>query len=367
MMNHQIVIISVKQSENVSKFLQQLKLQHIPIRKLGFSKEHLMFEIDVQHLRALRKIRKRYAVKLTIRYKAPHKILQRDGTTLIGLLLLTIVPIILAQFIWRVEIDANTVELVDEMDNYLQSEMKITMPIFKRQFYSDRELRQQLMEHFRQFSWVHITKQGSRVTLTPQLAPKETISLKQSMNQHLIASNSGVITHFDIERGVRKVEPNMTVYKGDTLVSGVLMRDDEVFVVGAQGEVYADYWLETTFSIPKTIEMQVLDEINWDIEINWNQLASSWKEKSLTPLKSLIVHTPSRVFHNKTETISENDIEKVILPLLHEKMIRSLPLKSTIKSEKLLHVYADDDTVKGKVLYLVNENIATPLPIHQGE
>lgn len=367
MMNHQVVIITVKQNDRVTKFLQQLKVQHIPIRKLAFSKGQASFEMDVQHLRAVRKIRKRYAVKLTIHYKAPNKILQRDGTTFLGLFLLIIIPILLAQFIWRVEVDANTVELSDEIDNYLQSEMDITLPIFKRQFYSDRELRQQLMEQFRQFSWVHITKQGSSVTLTPQLAPKETISLKQSMNQHLIASNSGVITHFDIERGVRKVEPNMTVYKGDTLVSGVLMRDDEVFVVGAQGEVYADYWLETTFSIPKKIQMQVLDEIYWDLEINWNQVVKSWNEMSLTPLKSLVAYTPSHVFHKKTETISENDIEKVILPLLHEKMIRSLPLKSTIKSEKLLHVYADDDTVKGKVLYLVNENIATPRPIHQGE
>ena len=48
-------------------------------------------------------------------------------------------------------------------------------------------------------------------------------------------------------------------------------------------------------------------------------------------------------------------------------MIRSLPLKSTIKNEKLLHVTTDDDTVKGKVLFLVNENIAQPRPIDQGE
>ena len=101
--------------------------------------------------------------------------------------------------------------------------------------------------------------------------------------------------------------------------------------------------------------------------MNWQQLSKSVEQLSLRPLKELISREPYRVFHEQTETISEQDIDQVILPLLHEKMIRSLPLKSTIKSEKLLHVYADDDTVKGKVLYLVNENIATPHPIHQGE
>ncbi|MER1956136.1 MAG: sporulation protein YqfD [Solibacillus sp.] len=366
-MNRNVIIISTKHNAATSQLLQQLKAQRIPIRKLTFQKEQLTFEMDYHHLRALRRIRKRYQLKLKIRYKAPHKILQRNGVTLVGVLLLVIIPFVLAQFIWQVQTEAETIELEDTMDNYLKNEMELELPVYKGKFYSDNELRQQLMEQFRQFSWVHIMKQGGKVTISPQLAPKETPKMDQISNQHLIASNSGVITHFDIERGIRKVVPNMTVYKGDTLVSGVLMRDDEVFVVGAQGEVFADYWLETTFSIPKTIHMQVLDEVGWHVQVNWKQLGKSVEQLSIQPLKELITREPYRVFHEQTETISEQDIEKVILPLLHEKMIRSLPLKSTIKSEKLLHVYADDDTVKGKVLYLVNENIATPHPIHQGE
>ena len=223
------------------------------------------------------------------------------------------------------------------------------------------------MEHFREFSWIHITKMGSHVTIAPQLAPKIEQIEKANEKQHLIASNSGVITHFEIERGIRQVEQNMTVYRGDTLVSGVLVRDEDVFVVGAAGEVYADYWLETTFSIPKKIEIEVLDDYGWEYTVDWGQIAASWEQKSIEPLKYFIQYLPYRMLHKKTEKINEDDIENFILPLLHEKMLRSLPLKSTIKSEKLLHVYADDDTVKGKVLYLVNENIAKPHPIHQGE
>ena len=366
-MNRNVIIISLKQNTAASQFLQQLKVQQIPVRKLAFHKDQLTFETEYQHLQKLRKIRKQYRIKIKIRYKAPDKILQRNSVTLIGMLLLFVIPFGFAQFIWQVQADAETIELEDQVNRYLQQEMALELPIYKGRFYSDGELRQQLMEQFREFSWVHIMKMGSKVTLTPQLAPKQTQHEVQNLKQHLIASNSGVITHFDIDRGVRKVEPNTTVYKGDTLVSGVLERGNEVFVVGAQGEVYADYWLETTFSIPKTIQMQVLDDFGWRVTLNWQQFKNSFQQQSIEPLKEFISREEYRVFHEQTETISEHDIEKVILPLLHEKMIRSLPLKSTIKSEKLLHVYADDDTVKGKVLYLVNENIATPHPIHQGE
>lgn len=59
---------------------------------------------------------------------------------------------------------------------------------------------------------------------------------------HLIASNSGVITHYFLTSGVRLVDANTTVYKGDALVSGILEAGEEQLVIGAEGEVYADYW-----------------------------------------------------------------------------------------------------------------------------
>lgn len=365
--NQKTIIVTVKQDAGTANFLQQLRKQHIAIRKLVYHKNQLLFEMNVQHLQSLRKIRKQCGVSISIHYKSPQKILQRDAKTFIGILLLFIIPFVLAQFIWQVEIKANTVELSDEVNRYMVNEVGLQLPISKKRFFSDNEMRQKLMEQFRQFSWVHIMKLGSKVTIAPQLAPEVKRTVEKNNNQHLIANNSGVITHFQIERGIRKVVPNMTVYKGDTLVSGVLMRNEEVFVIGAEGEVFADYWLETTFSIPKKIQLEVLTDFGWKYEVQWHQIARSWQEKSVQPLKAFITHRSYRVFQKKTEKISEQDIEKIILPLLHEKMIRSLPVQSTIKSEKLLHVYADDDTVKGKVLYLVNENIATPSPIHQGE
>ena len=66
-------------------------------------------------------------------------------------------------------------------------------------------------------------------------------------------------------------------------------------------------------------------------------------------------------------TLTEEDLDTLIRPLLHKKILQSLPAKTTIKSEKILHVTFDNDTVKGQVLFLVNENIAIPYPIYQGE
>lgn len=366
-MNQRLLTISMKKSENASAFISYLRQQQIPIYKLRIYEKNVQFSVAFFHLHTIRKARRQFRVKLTIHYTTPNRILQKDMMTFLGVFLLLCIPLLLSQFVWKIEIQAETIELEDSISEYLVEKQEIRLPMLRKQFIQDDVLRQQLMEQYRTFSWVHITKKGGLITISPQIAPEIKELDATSKEQHLIASNSGVITHFDLESGVRQVEPNDTVYKGDTLVSGVMMKGDEYVMIGASGEVYADYWLETNFSIPKTVKMDVLVDYGWVYNMNWQQLKAVWVQQSLQPLTTFISYSPYRKFEEKTELIDENNMDLFILPLLHEKMIQSLPLKSTIKTEKLLHVLTDDDTVKGKVLYLVNENIAKPHPIYQGE
>ena len=113
--------------------------------------------------------------------------------------------------------------------------------------------------------------------------------------------------------------------------------------------------------------MEVLIDYGWKYDFDLSKIVKAIETNSISEIKSVIELKSYRQVEKKTISIDEQHMDSVILPLLHEKMLRTLPLKSTIKSENILHVYADDDTVKGKVLFLVNENIAQPLPIHQGE
>lgn len=362
-----LITIKMKQSKEASTYITLLKKNNVRITQLRFPQKEITFQVGYNDLSLVRKLRKQAKVRIAIRYSEPEIILQKDLKTGLGLMLLFIVPLLLSRFIWQVEVEAQTVEIEDEVMAYLQQEVGVEFPVRKNIFISDNEIRQTMMGQFREFSWVHIMKNGSKVTISPQLAPKIEPPQKPSTNQYLVAANNGVVTHFQIEKGIRKVEPNTTVYRGDVLVSGILEYGEKSIMIGAEGKVFVDYWLETSFTIPKTIEMEVLDDYGWNYEVNWNQIGASIEQKSFEPLKTIVTYKPYRMFHKKTEKISEQDIETVILPLLHEKMIHSLPLESAIKAEKLLHVSADDDTVKGKVLYLVNENIAKPHLIHQGE
>lgn len=323
-------------------------------------------------LRIIREIRKKYRVKVKIQYLQVSRIFQKNSSTAFGLLILIIIPIIASQFVWDVDVEAETPELRVAVEKVIKDKLSLDKPKMKGRVQSDFEIRQTIMEELRDLSWVHILKTGSSMTIVPQLAPiTDNKDNTTNAKNHLIATKSGVITHFEISSGERRVLPNTTVYKGDTLVSGVITVGEKSVVVGASGEVYADYWLETEFSIPTEIQLVSASSREWTFDFKINdekEQGKSFQKVDLPKwLSRFIEIKKTQKYITVTEEISEEQIESFILPLLHEKILKSLPPKTIIKKENILHVSFDDDKVEGKVLFLVNENIAKNYPIDQGD
>ena len=64
---------------------------------------------------------------------------------------------------------------------------------------------------------------------------------------------------------------------------------------------------------------------------------------------------------------TEESIEHLIRPLLFQKIMKELPTGTQLLEDKVLQVSIQDDKVKGKILLLINENIAIPHVIPQGD
>ncbi|MEO4052242.1 sporulation protein YqfD [Solibacillus sp. CAU 1738] len=364
--NYRRIRVTVQKDDRMHELLQYLHSHHVTIRHVQTKKETLQFEISSNKLHVLRQARRKYRLKLKLRYTAPDVLLQKQLTTFIGLLCLWIVPIVCNEWMWTIDVHAETPEKKVAVERLLKNEF--TAPLLKRGLPSDTEVRQLIMQEFREFSWVHVSKIGSKMTITPQLAPENIVKAEKDAYYHLVAGNSGVITHFNITSGERKVTPNTTVYTGDTLVSGVIAQGDNYLIVGAVGEVYADYWLETDFTVPSTVKYEVVTAEDWKVTFFDKSPETALKKIQLPSwLDPYIQIAEVETRQQIVETLTEENLESRILPLLHEKMIQSLPAKSRIKKENLLHVTFEDGKVKGKVLFLVNENIAKRYPIDQGE
>ncbi|KGR78537.1 hypothetical protein CD29_10850 [Ureibacillus manganicus DSM 26584] len=372
MIDHRPVEIKITKHEKVHQFIQALHQRKVKIKNVVVTDQNVTFEIARSDIKILREVRKKYRLKVKIRYLHTSKIFQKEFKTLIGLLFLIIIPIVFSQFIWEVEVVADTPELRVAVEKVMAEKLTLDNPVYKNAIESDFEIRQTIMEELRDLSWVHIFKKGSKITIEPQLAPITDIrEQKPEQVSHLVAAKSGVITHFVLTSGERRVMPNTTVYEGETLVSGVITVGDKSVPIGAVGEVYADYWLETEFTIPKKVQFISSTERKWTIHFKTNdekESQQSFREVNLPQwLSGLLEIKETQEYITSTQEITEKQIESFILPLLHEKILKSLPPKTIIKKENILQVSFDGDKVKGKVLFLVNENIAKPYPISQGE
>ncbi|KGR81499.1 sporulation protein YqfD [Lysinibacillus odysseyi] len=365
-MDRRKVIVSLKQGPRADRLFHHLHKERIVMKQVRFSNNEVSFEITRDNLPALRRARRFAGANLKLRYDDLDSVLQITWKTIMGILLLVAIPIICTQFIWRIHVTGATPELALKAEQFIDKEIGITIPLVKQSLPTDYEIRQQLMAKFPELSWVHFMKSGGNITISLQLAPKTEVKKKSDEPMHLIAGNSGVVTHYFLTSGVRLVDANTTVYKGDALVSGILDAGDEQLVIGAEGEVYADYWLETAFTLNRKATYYTPTESAWKVT---NDQEKVYMDEINLPawLKNHVRIVKEQSFKKEERVLKEEDLDTIIRPLLHKKILQGLPPKTTIKSEKILQVTFDNDTVRGQVLFLVNENIATPYPIYQGE
>jgi len=165
------VEIRMSRNEKVHEFIRRLQQNRVKIRELEYLEDEVKFEISKKDVATVRKLRKKYRLKVSIRYLQESRIFQNTGWTMFGLALLVIIPILCSQFIWKVEVEAETPELAVKVEKVLDEKIKLNRPLLKRNLVSDFEIRQIIMEQIRDLSWVHIIKKGSSITIVPQLAP----------------------------------------------------------------------------------------------------------------------------------------------------------------------------------------------------
>lgn len=352
-------------------FIASLKAEKVYVTKLTVTDEGIRFKTSFRDLHKVRKIRKKYKVKMEIFPRSLDRIFRWNRFTFAGMAAWILIPYVFSFFVWSVVVEADTPEREEEILSILDKNGVNVLRLIK-QLPDEALIRQRVMKNDSELSWVNISRSGTKYTLTPLPAPIHTINDgKETAPAHLIAAKSGIVTHVSIASGERVVMKDSTVRKGDVLVSAFIKQGEEIKVVGAEGSVFADYWLETDFTVPKTIKMA--SPSLKELHIEWNLLngkpkdQSFWKELNLPAPLDRIVR--AGIVQNTTEvtlTLEEESLEQLLIPLVKEKLLMGLSQGAIIKEEKILHVTSDSDTLKGKILFLINENIAKRQPI-QGE
>ena len=365
------IICHIKPHDRTYAFIQSLKESNVYIIKLSKDKSGTSFTLFERDLSIVRRIRKQHRIPIQFTRPDTNSIIQFQWMTLLGLFGFIILPYIFSLFLWQISID----DVSDERQVKLMSELqalKVEETKKMSNLVTDSEIRQVLLAKNHDLSWIHIKRTGTKMHITSVPAP---VIVREPNDQKvpsdLVAFRKGVITNYDLISGERLVPLNETVKKGDVLVTGVLKQGEKDIVVGAQGQVFADYWLETSFQLPTKI---VYDKYSSE-QVEFFQVSPAWKTFQKKQSVDNFVDLVKSAFRIERKTIigksefivNEQWINEAFLPMLRMRTAATLTPKGKIKDEKVLHVTWTNDTVKGKVLYYMNDNIASKRPIHQGD
>ncbi|MHA6259456.1 sporulation protein YqfD [Sporosarcina sp. CAU 1771] len=355
---------------NLSGMLTQLKSAGANITFLYVDGNSAYFYTDRKGLALVRRYRKRHRMKVSIS--------QRDENSSVGAfltsyryLVLFMIPLVASFFLWTVDVESDIPEVVERIEEKLVGSSIV--PLRPLMLIPDEgEIRRLLMQDDPSLSWVRFKRTGATLTVIPMLSPASEIREKeQGPPADLVARTGGVITRFELVRGERVAHVHKTAKKGELLATGILEQGDKTTIVGAEGAVYADYWMEYAFDLPKIIRYKIQGEEKVDFAFTppWNDV----NEQTANPVgwKGFFSRFV-RVERYMTEVeeileIEEGMEQSILVPLVKQKLLSERDATLLIKEEKVLHVTFDNDRVNGTILFLVNDNIAIKRTISQGD
>jgi len=237
----------VKVNGNINKFLLNCNINLINVKYIS-------------HKEIIIKIKKDDYKKLSKKYK--YKIINKNGlikiidiikkynifiiSCIIGLILL----IILSNIIFDIKIHSDNKEL----NNIIRSELinyGIDKYKFKKSFKYNNKIKDIIKEKYKdKIEWIEISNNGTSINVN---IIERKINKNNYNNQvySIVAKKPGFIKKIIIDNGIKLVEENNYVNKGDIIISSnISLNDDLKGKVSAEGKVYANVWYRVICEYP---------------------------------------------------------------------------------------------------------------------
>ncbi|MFD1926526.1 sporulation protein YqfD [Sporosarcina siberiensis] len=355
---------------NTMAMLTQLKSTGTKITGLIMIDGEANFRTNRKGVKQIRKYRRRYRLKASISELANDANAGAFFTSY-RYLLVFLIPFIGSLFLWTVDIESEIPEVSERIEQKLVNASIVRFrPLFLVP--DEGEMRRQLMLDDPSLSWVRFKRIGTNLTVIPMLSPASNIAVKATgPPSDLVARTGGVITRFELKSGERVAHMHGTVKKGDLLATGILEQGEKTTIVGADGAVYADYWLEYSFVIPTPFHFKIQGEEQVELTTTGPLKERFRTLNEVNSLKSLFSHFITLERHvaeiEEVLDLDQKTEQSLLIPIIKQKLLFEQSSSMIIKEDKVLHVSFDDDKVSGTILFLVNDNIALKRSISQGD
>lgn len=337
-------------NENSNKFLNYLIYNKIYYDSLNKYNEY--FVLDVSYDDYLY-IRRRYKCHIVKYYGKKNivNIYENNKYVLLSLIISFMLLFLLCNTIFDIKINSDDKDIVSIINDSLKDN---GIDVYKRKvsFNTLNSIKNKILEDNKDtLEWIEIREKGCiyYIDVTPRV--KSNNNVDNTSPSDIVAEKDGVIKHIVVHRGSKVIDNGDYVKKGDVLISGNIIKNENVIdKVHSEGVIYAETWKTVNISIPfKRIDYVYKKTVNhYYLDIFGHEFTISGKYDSDNTInkKSIVLDKPYLFFKLYKEEKKIYDYNEVILNV-EEAYNEALNRSANIINKKLSN---DEYIISKKVL-----------------
>ena len=361
--------------KNIERFIRRLIKNNIEIISLERIKyDEINIIIFKKDLELIEEIKTIYEINVTRSYGLDRikNIILKNKYIFIFLIIGIILIYMLSNIIFSIEIVHSSKEIRTLIKNELK-EYGIDKYKFKKNYHEREYIKEEILNKYHdKLEWIEIEEYGTkyRVRVEERIINKDNTI---NQNRDLIAKKNGIIISVEASSGEIIKNKHDYVRKGDVIVSGNLLLNEEIkSQVAAKGKVYAETWYTVDIEFPyhyyketktgnkKTIYTIKFINKYYDL-FNINKFKTK-KIKNKTIFKNNIlpisfikqkqyeINIVDKIY-NKKEIINQAIIKG------KEKLLKKLDKDSKILHYRIINKEYTKKGVKLQIFFAVRENI----------
>lgn len=304
-------------NENSNKFLNYLIYNKIYYDSLNKYNEY--FVLDVSYDDYLY-IRRRYKCHIVKYYGKKNivNIYENNKYVLLSLIISFMLLFLLCNTIFDIKINSDDKDIANVINDSLKDN---GIGVYKRKVSFDKlnSIKNKILEDNKDtLEWIEIREKGCiyYIDVTPRV--KSNNNVDNALPSNIVAEKDGVIKHIVVHRGSKIIDNGDYVKKGDILISGNIIKNENVIdKVHSEGVIYAETWKTVNISIPfKRIDYVYKKTINhYYLDIFGHKFTISGKYDSDNTInkKSIVLDKPYLFFKLYKEEKKIYDYNEVIL------------------------------------------------------
>lgn len=282
----------VKVTGNINRFLLKCNINILNIKYI--SKDIIIIKINKNDYKSLKRMFN-YKFRIIDKYGLCKikDLYKKYNIFIISFIFGLILLVFLSNVIFSVEINSSN----DILNNLIKEELSYNgIEKYKiKKSYKEYELIKKLIKdkYKDNIEWIEISNKGTKV-LVNVIERKIDKNNSDDKNYSIVAKKSGFIKKIFVEDGIKLIEENNYVNKGDIIISSDILLNDELKgKVSASGKVYANVWYKVICEYP----------------LNYKEIVYSRKKK-----KTIFIKIGSKYYDlfkyktfNRKEILSIND------------------------------------------------------------